>query len=220
MMNIYVIGCGGVGSWLTPSLCLLRDPAEIVLCDGDTLEEKNLNRQLFTREQIGQNKAEALAERYRCGAFADWYNPGVIRHDESDLLFALVDNNAARMSVLTACDRFKCSAIFAANETTSAEAYLFRPQWAGTRLDPRVMYPAMIEDKEGDPQRAAIGCTGQAQRENRQLVSANFMAAALAQHLFVLWFQMFPGERVVPHLPHKLVSNFSTLETFAVGNWQ
>ena len=65
MRKHYIIGCGGVGSWLAPSLCLLRSPQEVILVDGDTLETKNLNRQLFTPEQVGSNKAEALAAEVR-----------------------------------------------------------------------------------------------------------------------------------------------------------
>ena len=31
----YIIGCGGVGSAIVPSFCLLKSPAEITLIDGD-----------------------------------------------------------------------------------------------------------------------------------------------------------------------------------------
>jgi tRNA A37 threonylcarbamoyladenosine dehydratase len=62
----YIIGCGGVGSAIVPSFCRLKSPAEITLIDGDTIETKNLDRQLFDARQVGQNKAQALAGKYNC----------------------------------------------------------------------------------------------------------------------------------------------------------
>lgn len=218
-MNYYVIGVGGVGSWLTPTLCLLASPKNVVLIDGDKLEDKNLNRQLFTRQDIGKNKAEALSKRYRCGFDARWYSLGLMDHLDSDWLFVLVDNNPARLAALRACDMFGCQAIIAANETHSAEAYYYRRDWKETQLDPRVYYPELVTNTAGDPMAQAIGCTGQPQRENPQLVTANFMAASLAMHLFVLWGMEVPkmDEEVLSHLPYKLVSNLSKLENFKVG---
>lgn len=211
---IYIIGCGGVGSWICPSLCLLTDPQQVVVIDGDKLEEGNLNRQLFTEDEIGQNKADALAKKYGCRAWSDWYNVGVIAHEPEDWLIVAVDNSPARVAALAACDQFRCSAIVAANETTSAEAYVYRSEWKGTRLDPRVMYPDLLTDREGDPQAAAIGCTGVVQQAKRQLVSANFMAASLAQHLYVAWAIELPkmtDPEIAAFLPHHLVSNMTHL---------
>src|SRR5437868_5430231 len=171
---IYIIGCGGVGSAIVPSLCLLKSPKDLVLVDGDTIEEKNLNRQMFDRKDLGSNKAKALADRYKCGWLGEWFSRGKIRHSRSDWLFCLVDNNPARLDALEVCDEVGCQAIFAANETHSSEAYYYRRAWQDTERDPRVYYPEINTDRSGDPRAAAIGCTGEAQERNRQLVSANF----------------------------------------------
>src|SRR4051812_18029802 len=117
----YIIGCGGVGSAMLPSLCLLKKPAEIMLVDGDTVEEKNLNRQMFDKSQVGANKAKALAERFKCGFLPEWFARGKIRHQRSDWLFCLVDNHPARLETLEVCDEVGCQAIIAANETHSSE---------------------------------------------------------------------------------------------------
>jgi len=211
----YIIGCGGVGSAIVPSFCLLKSPPEITLIDGDTIETKNLNRQMFDARQVGLNKAHALAARYGCRFFPEWFARGKIRHQRNDWLICLVDNHRTRLETLEVCDESGCQAIFAANETHSSEAYYYRRTWQGTNRDPRVYYPEISHDRSGDPRAAAIGCTGEAQTNNRQLVSANLMAAALAEHLFVLWNMKAPrmDAETVAGLPYKFVANLSKLET-------
>lgn len=212
---IYIIGCGGVGSWLAPSINLLLFKEKITLIDGDDLEEKNLNRQLFSESDIGRNKADALAEKYKVKSIAQYYSIGMMEHSPSDWLLVCVDNNPARISALQSCDTFGCKAIFAANETHSAEAYIYMPEWRNTKHDPRKYYPELLSNSAGDPLRRGIGCTGEAQVANPQLVSANYMAAALLQHLLVLWKMEVPtiDKEVWPRLPYKLVANLSKLET-------
>jgi molybdopterin/thiamine biosynthesis adenylyltransferase len=211
----YIIGCGGVGSAIVPSFCLLKPPQEITLIDGDIIENKNLNRQMFDARQAGMNKAQALAARYRCQCRPGWFARGKIRLQRGDWLLCLVDNHRTRLETLEACDEAGCQAIFAANETHSSEAYYYRRTWRGTKRDPRVYYPEINHDRSGDPRAASIGCTGEAQTGNRQLVSANLMAAALAEHLFVLWNLKAPrmDAETVALLPYKFVANLSKLET-------
>lgn len=217
---IYIIGVGGVGSWLTPAICLLADAKNVTLVDGDTLEEKNLNRQLFTEESVGLNKAEALARKYGCNFIPQFYSESLERHSQHDWLLVGVDNNPARSSALNAADIAGCQAIFGANETLSSEAYYYSPRWQGKHLDPRTYYPEIEKDSSDDPRRGAIGCTGEAQQANRQLVTANFMAASLMAHLYVVWAieaRKMPAEAFA-HLPYKLVNNFSKNEYFKVGD--
>ncbi len=73
-----------------------------------------------------------------------------------------------------------------------------------------------------DPRVASIGCTGEVQERNRQLVSANFMAAALAEHLYVLWCMKAPrmDSETVALLPHKFAANLSKLETYRGGRYE
>ena len=72
--EIVVVGCGGTGSWLLPKLVktindgirksIIRKDVKLILIDGDIVEEKNLVRQNFIEQDIGQNKAEVMASRY------------------------------------------------------------------------------------------------------------------------------------------------------------
>jgi molybdopterin/thiamine biosynthesis adenylyltransferase len=216
-MQNYIIGAGGVGSWLAPALIkLLKGGNHVTLIDGDKLEPKNLDRQLFSANDIGKNKATALSNQLKCHSVAGWFSCMMKQFEPNDILIACVDNHPARSEVLSVCDRSKCRAIIAANETHSAEAYVYLPQWKGTRLDPRVMYPEIEKDKEGDPRANAIGCTGDALKTNPQLATANLMAASFALHLYVVW--MIEASRMepetLPHLPHRLSSTLSRLESF------
>ena len=214
----YIIGAGGGGSWLCPTVCMLVGFRNVTVLDGDTLEEKNLNRQLYKAEDIGNNKAEALCCLYGCAAIPKFYYTGLLNLDPRDWLLVCVDNMPARKSALESCDHFGCRSIFAANETNSAEAYLYLPEWKDTPLDPRVYYPEINTDVQGDPRAAAMGCTGEAQEVTRQLVSSNFMSAALVQHLYVAWAIEAPklDEEARQHLPFKLVANLSKLESYKV----
>lgn len=212
---IYVIGAGGVGSWLTPSMAMLDIPENITVVDGDKLEQNNLNRQLFTVADIGKFKSDALAEKYECQSRPEWYSHGSMHVRMNDWMLVGVDNNPARKSVLDTCDATGCKAIFGANEVYSSEAYYYEVAMKDTPNDPRVYYPEILEDKGDDPRHAAIGCTGEVQRENIQLVSANFMAAALMQHLFVLWSMRRNeiGGEGVGYLPYRVRQNSSKYET-------
>lgn len=216
MNNIYIIGAGGVGSWLAPAICLLKEPNAVTLVDGDKLEAKNLNRQLFTKADIGKNKADALAAKYGCKSIPSWYSHGLVEVDDSDWILCCVDNNPARASVLETCDMTGCAAIFGANEVYSSEAYFYHTMFRATANDPRVYYPEIETDRSDDPRAASIGCTGEAQRQNRQLVSANFMASGLMMHMFVVWNMEAPKmeQETIKYLPIRMRQNLTKSETF------
>jgi len=68
LKKILIVGCGGNGSHIVSDIARLvaslKSGIEIVLVDGDVVEEKNLIRQHFVSSDLGSNKAEALARRY------------------------------------------------------------------------------------------------------------------------------------------------------------
>ncbi|TBV85444.1 ThiF family adenylyltransferase [Lysinibacillus sp. OL1] len=65
---IVQIGTGGTGGYIVQHLAqmlgTLDCPHSYVLVDPDTIESKNLKNQLFLEEEIGEKKAEVLADRY------------------------------------------------------------------------------------------------------------------------------------------------------------
>jgi len=62
--TVTVVGCGGTGAFTAESLCrLLPGHADLVLIDYDRVEERNLLRQNFYRDDLGRFKSETLAHR-------------------------------------------------------------------------------------------------------------------------------------------------------------
>lgn len=67
-VKIVVIGAGGTGGYIIPHLYRIAFAAKrqcrIIIADGDIVERKNLIRQNFAECDIGENKAEVMANRY------------------------------------------------------------------------------------------------------------------------------------------------------------
>lgn len=67
-VKVVMLGAGGTGGYVAPYvfrlLHMLGRPARFIICDGDIVEPKNLDRQNFVPADLGENKARVLAERY------------------------------------------------------------------------------------------------------------------------------------------------------------
>jgi PRTRC genetic system ThiF family protein len=67
-VKIVMLGAGGTGGHIAPHLYrllyALNRPVRFIICDGDIVEQKNLVRQNFIPADLGENKAQVLAERY------------------------------------------------------------------------------------------------------------------------------------------------------------
>lgn len=62
--TVHVWGCGGLGSWIAEFIAR-ADPECIVVCDPGPVGGGLLVRQNYTEDDVGINKAEALAARLR-----------------------------------------------------------------------------------------------------------------------------------------------------------
>lgn len=62
--SVAVVGCGGIGSWVATFLAI-SGVEKLFLFDGDTVERHNLNRTLFTEEDVGKPKVESLSEKLK-----------------------------------------------------------------------------------------------------------------------------------------------------------
>ena len=197
MMYTYVIGCGGIGGWLAQCLVkTLTTDDTLVLVDADKVEKKNLDRQLFTRRDIGSFKCEALARVLKDSACSIVPEP-VFLGDHGDLtiepnsyVLVGVDNHPARATALNLCDLQVAHCISGANGYTEAEAYYYNPSWFGTTLDPRVYYPEIMTDTTDDP--LSPPCTGEVLESEPQLAVANMSAANYVLWLYWYWRQVAP----------------------------
>lgn len=217
--EIIIIGCGGVASYLLPCLMkLVSRDVQIVLVDGDKLEMRNLDRQLFSITQIGENKAIALKQVMGAPdtirVVPNYFSVGSLAISEGALLMGCADNHAARKAVLQTADDRTGYAIIGGNEFTDADAYFYEFGWRDGPLDPRSYFPEINTDKTGDPTQPA-SCQGVAQELNRQLALANFSAAN--HMLWLFWFYFAEVKRMnnesMPFWPVRHHNTFTRMGT-------
>ena len=125
-IEFYLVGCGGTGSWLAPSLgriarTLSRQGKNttLILIDADIIEQKNVLRQNFCDAEIGLNKAQTLALRYSLSwginieALPDSFSPDIVARDyyhrehKLKILIGCVDNALARQSIASAISQYQ-----------------------------------------------------------------------------------------------------------------
>ena len=211
-MKYLIVGAGGVASWLIPLLKkTIPVGAEIQVMDGDLLEAKNLDRQLFHEDYIGWNKAEALADIYKVQYYPQYFSWETIclyEYFMFDGVFCCADNHPARKTCLELVDEGHVKwAIIGGNEYTDSEAYQYLPEWKGTSFDPRIFYPEILTDETGDPLNP-FACQGMAQLAHPQLALANYLAAGFMVHMY--WFMLQHGDRVaIENWPKIHQSNFA-----------
>ena len=114
-VSLVLVGCGGTGSWLAPSVVrvarLLMEKfgktVGVYFVDPDVVEQKNCYRQNFCEAEIGRNKAESMAFRYGLAwgieisanamPIERFHRMG--DHNELVIYIGCVDNAAARREI-------------------------------------------------------------------------------------------------------------------------
>lgn len=205
---VAVIGLGGGGGWLVQLFSKSNNAGTTFwLIDGDTVETKNLNRQMFTQQDVGKPKVQNMARILTRGV----ENPPTINcHPEflafnnkaynelldckQDLyIMVCVDNHPARRLCLHLADErhelnHKTVVIIAANEYEAASAQTYLPNWKDTPLDPRIMFPEIMTDDEGDP--LTPPCSGEELISSPQLALSNLISATSAAWLLRFWSEV------------------------------
>jgi molybdopterin/thiamine biosynthesis adenylyltransferase len=200
MKKIKIIGAGGIGSILLPTLARFLDFSDeetvvITIIDGDSYEGKNRARQLFTR--LG-NKAEVTVEKLA----ADF--PGLTFKaqpeyltdksalyllSDGDIIFSCVDNHKTRKLISDFCvEELDNVVIFSGgNDYTDGNIQVFiRENGKNVTLPLANEYhPEIINPADRRPDE--IGC-GELIESAPQLIFANNAIATLMLNAFFTHF--------------------------------
>lgn len=137
-----VVGCGGLGGWMIEILAR-AGVGRLILIDGDTFAENNLNRQLYaTEENIGAPKARAAAARVKAinssveaearEAFIDEANGEELLRG-ADVVLDALDGNRSRSVVFGVCEKMNVPFVHGAVAGFFGEAAVLRagcvPPW-------------------------------------------------------------------------------------------
>lgn len=186
MKHPLIIGAGGVASYMLPVLLKTFKPEALTIVDKDTLEERNLDRQMFKPSQIGMSKAVALKEgqtthgpTIKWTVIEQWFTESTMLPEGIDAIFCVADNHMARYAAICKANELGCYAYIGGNEYVDSQALVHHRDWRGTERDLLRKYPNIATDETGSPFR----CTGEAQEASPQLAMANMHCAAKLLHL-------------------------------------
>jgi hypothetical protein len=102
-LKVCVVGCGGTGGFVAESLCrLLPTDDVLLLVDHDHVEEHNLVRQNFYKNERGMFKSEALAQRLSakfCRSITYLTSPISMLETLPEIIIGCVDNGIARRDI-------------------------------------------------------------------------------------------------------------------------
>jgi hypothetical protein len=198
--KIFLIGVGGTGGHLAEPLTRViayhqsTKKAHVVLIDGDEFEEKNQTRQLVGPNQLGQNKAKAMADLCQYVGlenveFVDDFVDIIsfipmLRESKCPLVVCAVDNDASRLDIINAmistCTKNDFLFITPGN-SDGTEIVRGQTLWFGRvdgvniGLNPALVYPNIEKPEDSVPHK---GSCSLAAPSRPQLISANLMAAA------------------------------------------
>lgn len=197
-VKIVMLGVGGTGGHIAPHLYRLLHaldrPVEMIIADGDIVEEKNLVRQNFISCDLGRNKAQVLAERYASAFGMEiQYIPDFVETEEKlttllkprlsyatpetlTILIGAVDNNKSRQL---------CHNVFNKSDNLiyidSGNGEFTGQVVCGVRRKGRTyykpvgeVYPDILEDTDKFP--TELSCA-EASVSAPQSIAANIMAA-------------------------------------------
>ncbi len=101
--TVAVVGAGALGSWEVLFLHKLG-VGRIIVVDRDFVDESDLPRTIYTKEDVGKPKVEVLKERFGVEGHFEDLNPGTVNLlDEADLIIDGTDNIYTRQVINDYC---------------------------------------------------------------------------------------------------------------------
>lgn len=214
-VNLIVVGAGGTGGYLLQSLARLLvhlgkpESVMVTVLDGDSVEEKNVGRQLFSYAEIGRNKAETLVRRFNIAfGLTMMAIPRMATHDllhslcystkrdnHANIVIGCVDSTAARRvihMVVGSPQSYKTYWLDCGNSDQSGQVLFGNArtmQLQGSLSNdlclalplPSVLYPELIETNDVPvvPVAPAANCAADL-AQNRQGLNVNQQIATIA----------------------------------------
>lgn len=213
LLNVKVIGCGGVGGCLLNvlprTLTHLKDfNASLTLVDGDAYTNENETRQEFTR--LGQ-KADVTKERLSrlhpallVSAVTNYIitqNIGLVIK-EGDIVFCCVDNHATRKLLSEHCETLRNVTLFSGGNREfdgNVQVYIRKDGVDVTR--PLTYLHREIENpKDHNPGDAEAGCDVLVNTSPQYLATNNIVAALMFKHFDLYLRGGFDGDNAFDEL--------------------
>lgn len=211
--TVTIVGVGGTGAQVARIVgriaydmqrSRLHTP-QIVLIDPDTIEEKNVGRQLFSPSVLGMNKAECVGRMLNLALGLDvrWIpdHADAARHFDrhgGNLVVSCVDNHEARKEI----HRVSGILIGSGNHADSGQVCIGNaddPDLMHRFLDGRegkypylpkegLLFPDLLQPApETAPQSDQnLSCAELVARGDQELIVNDFMAAVVGQHVHKL----------------------------------
>lgn len=207
-VTIVIIGAGGTGGYVIPHLYRIaftsEHPCRIIIADGDIVERKNLIRQNFAECDIGENKAEVMAERYsEVFGIETEYIPDFIESEEQlcelldvkgrwnepkpiGILIGAVDNNRSRVMCHNVFQTLDDMIYIDAGNGEYTGQVVCGVKQSGTVMSKPAarVYPEILTDVEKFP--SELSCAERSVSAPQSIAANLFASTAIASMLYYL----------------------------------
>lgn len=207
-VTIVIIGAGGTGGYVIPHLYRIAFSSEhhcrIIIADGDVVERKNLIRQNFAECDIGENKAEVMAERYsEVFGIETEYIPDFIESEEQlcdllhvsgrwdepkpiGILIGAVDNNRSRIMCHNVFNQLDDIIYIDAGNGEYTGQVVCGVKQSGKVMSKPVarVYPDILTDAEKFP--SELSCAERSVSAPQSIAANLFASTAVASMLYYL----------------------------------
>jgi len=214
-MTIALVGCGGTGSHIAQALARLAAHCQntngtflqLVFVDGDTVEHKNVGRQLFSAADVGKNKARVLSARFSAVfgisivAFPHMLEKStrIANASPYGILVGAVDSAAGRRAIASQlgeynwklwidCGNHEHSGQVVCGNTLSQQGMAKAVQLGMCAKLPAapLLYPELLNDA---PVRPREDCAAAMEDNAQSLMVNQAMAAIVGQYLYQIVVQ-------------------------------